>query len=87
MSHDVMIVCIVMSCDVIGGSCDPCRTLQATAHLLPPPPSLEGVVSVSDWLESLHLSQLVDKFQGFTLRKIANMWDIELTSVSHYIII
>jgi hypothetical protein len=56
-------------------------TLQATSHLLPPPPSLGGVSTVTEWLEALQLSQLSNKFEGLTLQKISRMWDIELTSV------
>ena len=72
---------IITSCDII--QCHVIhRTLQATSHLLPPPPLLGGMSTVTEWLEALQLSQLSNKFEGLTLQKISRMWDIELTSVS-----
>jgi hypothetical protein len=55
-------------------------TLLATSRLLPPPPSLSDIASVSQWLEALQLTQLTNKFEGLTLQQISRMWDIELTS-------
>ena len=73
-------VCIITSRDISNYS-----TLQATSHLLLPPPVVNDVHSVSEWLEALQLSQLTDKFEGLTLQKISRMWDIELNTVRIYV--
>ena len=56
--------------------------LMAAVALLPEPPKVGHTHSISEWLQLLNLSQLERKFQGYTLKRVSNFWDIELTSVS-----
>lgn len=55
---------------------------MAAISLLPDPPAVGHAQSVSEWLQLLSLSQLEQNFQGYNLKRVSNLWDIELASVS-----
>ena len=56
---------------------------MAAVSLLPDPPKVGHAQSVAEWLQLLQLSQLERNFQGYTLKRVSNFWDIELVSVSY----
>ena len=56
--------------------------LMAAVSLLAPPPSCGHASTVLEWLGLLDLLELEGKFLGYSLSKIATLWDIELASVS-----
>lgn len=58
-----------------------CSNLMAAVSLLAPPPSVGHASTMVEWLGLLDLLELEGKFAGYSLRKIATLWDIELTSV------
>ncbi len=55
--------------------------LMAAVSLLAPPPSCGHASTVVEWLGLLDLLELEGKFLSYSLKKIATLWDIELTSV------
>lgn len=55
---------------------------MAAVSLLPDPPKVGHAHSLSEWLHLLNLSHLEEKFKGYALRRVSNLWDIELASVS-----
>ena len=57
--------------------------LMAAVSLLPDPPKVGHAHTVSDWLHLLNLPYLEEKFRGYTLKRVSNLWDIELASVSN----
>ena len=56
--------------------------LMAAVALLPPPPRLGHVTSVSEWLDHLELSHLEPKFMSYTLERLSSFWEVELAAVS-----
>lgn len=55
---------------------------MAAISLLPPPPSVDHVTSVVQWLELLELSHLEAKFKPYTLQRLSSFWEVELAAVS-----
>ena len=49
--------------------------------ILAPPPRLIKAGSVGEWLEFLQLLYLEDYFDGYSLKKIASLWELELNAV------
>lgn len=66
-------------------SLPPCSTIMAAVSLLPEPPRVRHVASVTEWLGHLELSHLQASFEGYTLKKLSTLWDIQLASVHTYL--
>ena len=60
----------------------PHSNLMAAVSLLPPPPDLDHVTSVAQWLELLELSHLEGKFSDYSLERLSGFWEVELAAVS-----
>ena len=60
----------------------PFSVIAANMPRLRPPPNIRHCTTVNDWLQSLHLTSLEYYFEGYSLEKISQLWEMQLLNVT-----